>query len=477
MDAGVETKKILIINKIMQINTKLIPSAPGVYIVGGTIRDMLMDKAPTDFDIAAVPPCEPLAREIAAKAGSRVVPIGKPGAMIYHIAAGDRSFDIAPLCGESIEADLRRRDFTVNAMAWDVAGARLIDPLSGAADLEARQIRMISPQNLEIDPIRLLRAFRLAAGLSFSIEADTWAAVAARADRIQEAAGERIREEWMKILAVDAALPHIREMDAAGLLTAIFPELAGLKHCRQNGHHEFDGFFHTLSAFSHLEALLCHPETLQPERIQPETGRSGRPAAADPVRLKLALLLHDIGKPACRSRDVAGCIHFYRHESAGADMAAAAGRRLRLSNRHQAYIDFIIRNHLRPLFLFTGHQAQKLTRKGITRFFRQSAPLTVDLLIHSIADARGKTSGERQTAFESFCRQLIRSYLDQFVPKAASPPLITGHDLIRQCGLSPSPLFSEILSRVETERLAGRLNSRGDALKWVKNFLNGHPHS
>lgn len=461
----------------MQINTKFIPASPGVYIVGGTIRDMLMDKAPADFDIAAVPPCEPLAREIASKTGSRVIPIGKPGAMIYHIAAGDRSFDIAPLYGENIEDDLRRRDFTVNAMAWDVAESRLIDPHSGAADLKARQIRTISPQNLEADPIRLLRAFRLAACLSFSITTDTRAAIAARADRIQEAAGERIRDEWMKMLAVDEALPHIREMDTAGLLTAVFPELAELKHCRQNGHHEFDVFSHTLSAFSHLEALLCHPEMLQPERIQPENDGTAQPTAADPVRLKLALLLHDIGKPFCRSRDGAGRIHFYRHESAGADMAAAAGRRLRLSNRHQAYITFIIRNHLRPLLLFTGHQMQRLTCKGITRFFRQSAPFTVDLLIHAIADARGKTSGERQTAFESFCRQLIRSYLIEFLPKAAAPPLISGHDLIRQCRLSPSPLFSEILSRVETERLAGRLKSRADALQWVKNFLTGHQHS
>ena len=461
----------------MQINTKFIPASPGVYIVGGTIRDMLMDKAPVDFDIAAVPPCEPLAREIAANVGSRAVPIGKPGAMIYHIAAGDRRFDIAPLCGENIEADLRRRDFTVNAMAWDIAGARLIDPLAGAADLKARQIRMISPQNLEADPIRLLRAFRLAACLCFTLAADTRAAIAARADRIQEAAGERIRDEWMKILAVDKALPHIREMDAAGLLTAVFPELADLKNCRQNGHHEFDGFAHTLSAFSHLEALLCHPETLQPENIQTDTGESPQAAVSDPVRLKLALLLHDIGKPACRSRDEAGRIHFYRHESAGADMAEAAGRRLRLSNRHQAYITFIIRNHLRPLFLFTGRQMQKLTHKGITRFFRQSAPFTVDLLIHAIADGRGKTSAQQQTAFESFCRQLIRRYLVEFLPRAAAPPLITGHDLIRECRLSPSPLFSEILSRVETERLAGRLQSRADALEWVKNFLNDHPRS
>ena len=461
----------------MQINTKFIPASPGVYIVGGTIRDMLMDKAPADFDIAAVPPCEPLARQIAAKAGSRVVPIGKPGAMIYHIAAGDRTFDIAPLCGENIEADLRRRDFTVNAMAWDVAESRLIDPHSGAADSKSRKIRMISPQNLEKDPIRLLRAFRLAACLSFTIAAGTRAAIASRSDRLQEAAGERIRDEWMKILAVDEALPHIREMDAAGLLKAVFPELAALKHCRQNGHHEFDVFSHTLSAFSHLEALLGHPETLQPEPGKPKSGGAAQPAVSDPVRLKLALLLHDIGKPACQSLDRAGRIHFYRHESAGAEMAVDACRRLRLSNRHQTYIIFIIQNHLRPLFLFTGHQRQKLTRKGITRFFRQSAPFTVDLLIHAIADARGKTAGQRQTAFESFCRQLIRSYLIEFRPKAALPPLITGHDLIRQCHLRPSPLFSEILFRVETERLAGRLNSRMDALQWVKNFLTGHQHS
>ncbi len=450
----------------MQINTKFIPVEPDVYIVGGSIRDILMDREPIDFDITVKAPCEPLAHRIAARAGSRAVPVGKPGARIYRIKAGNLNFDVAPMYGNSIEADLERRDFTVNAMAWDIARARLIDPMNGQNDIRFRRIRMVSAKNLEDDPIRLLRAFRLGATLSFSIAAETKAAIQALSRHIQQAAGERIREEWLKLLSAGDTFFYIRGMDDTGLLPAIFPELAALKNCRQNGHHVFDAFSHTMCAFSHLEALVRQPEGFLPEQIQ-----IFQAVPSDPVLLKFALLLHDIGKPVCRSIDAKGGIHFYRHESVGADMASAISRRLRLSNPDRAYMTFIIGNHLRPLLLFMEHQVQKLTRKAIVRFFTKSAPLAPDLLIHAIADARGKKADRPQSSFESFCRQLIRIYLGEYLPHAALPPLISGHDLIREFHLTPSPLFSELLSRVETERLAGRLQSREEALEWIKNFL------
>lgn len=445
---------------------EFIQNEPGIYLVGGTIRDILMGKQPTDYDITAQSPCEPLAHRIARNAGSRVIPLGKPGWTIYRVVAGELTIDVAPLEGETIHEDLKRRDFTVNAMAWDVNQRRLIDPFNGRQDIREREIRMVAPENFLSDPLRLLRAFRLGAVLQFLIEPATQAEIRKRVDKIGVAAGERIREELMKMLACRKCDSYLREMDATGLLTEIFPELGPLKNCRQNKHHDFDAFKHTMTAFSSIEKILAGAKTFFteprefPENLKPE-----------PARLKLALLLHDIGKPACRTEDESGNIHFYGHEAIGADMARAVSQRLRLSNNHWAYTDFIIRNHLTPLHLFNAHRKQQLTRRAIFRFLIKSRPLAVDLLIHAIADARGKKTFHSPAAFEQFCRQLVHTYVFDFQKKSKFPPLITGHDLINELHLSPSPLFTRLLSRVEEERFAGRLRTRSEALEWVKNFI------
>ena len=445
---------------------KLIPKEPGIYVVGGTVRDLLMGRQPTDYDIAAAPPCEPLAQRIAQNAGSRVVLLGKPGVTIYRIVAGELTFDVAPFAGETIREDLKRRDFTINAMAWDVAKNNLIDTLNGRKDIEAGQIRMISPENFRSDPLRMLRAFRLGAAFRFSIDSATTTEIRRHAVKIKEAAGERIRDELMKMLATPQSGAYLKEMDSAALLTEIFPELEPLKGCLQNQHHDFDAFEHTMTAYGWIEEILARPENIfvaadrHPQYIMPH-----------PARLKLAMLLHDIGKPECRTEGQKGGIHFYRHESVSAEMARAISRRLKLSKDHSAYTDFIIRNHLKPLHLFIAHQQQKLTKTAIARFFLKTRPFAADLLIHAIADARGKKSVQSPNVFEEFCRQLLDACTYDFEPKTASQPLISGHDLINELHLRPSPLFARLLSSVEEERLAGRLMTRSDALNWIKNLM------
>ena len=445
---------------------RVIPHTPGAYLVGGTVRDMLLGKQPTDYDIAAPKPCERLARQIAENAGSRMIVLGKPDFSIYRIVSGELTFDVAPLEGGSIYEDLKRRDFTLNAMAWDIGKSRLIDIFNGLTDLKARRIRMVSENNLAADPVRLLRAFRFAALLEFNIDAATKGAIHRHAGLIKHTAGERIREELMKLLACPQSHKHLCEMDAAGLLCRIFGELLPLKTCLQNAHHDFNAFDHTMAAYFWLEKLLASPET-----ILEKTAELPTPLTHDPARLKLALLLHDIGKPRSRNTDQNGATLFYRHETIGADMVRPISRRLKLSNALGADVDLIIRNHLRPLHLFTAHQNQTLTSKGIARFFIKSRGLAADLLLHAIADARGKKAGRQTGPFEHFCLDLMHAYTSDFAERAKRPPLINGHDLITDLHLTPSPLFSKVLARVEEERFAGRLQTRTEAIDWVRNFI------
>ncbi len=138
-------------------------------------------------------------------------------------------------------------------------------------------------------------------------------------------------------------------------------------------------------------------------------------------------------------------------------------------------MDFIIRHHLRPLFLFTAHAQNRLTRKAVSRFFLKCGHLTPDLLRHAVADSEGKGHHEKAEAFAGFAAHLMKTYFQEFLPASMAPPVIRGHDLIREFGLVPSPLFGKILAHVRAECLANNIRNRKDALEIVRNFLSLHP--
>ncbi|PIP41813.1 MAG: hypothetical protein COX19_02540, partial [Desulfobacterales bacterium CG23_combo_of_CG06-09_8_20_14_all_51_8] len=410
----------------------------------------------------------------------RLVELGKPGKKIFRVITSNRAaenlsdkrviIDISPVNGRTIYDDLAKRDFTINAMAIATDSGRLIDHHQGMEDLSRKTIRMIARENFCADPLRLLRAYRFAAVLNFAMDDDTSRAIRTEAFRVHEAAAERIRDELFKLLTTPRACWAMGMMTDTGLLDEIFPELAPLKHCSQNAYHQFDAFEHSMKAFDFLEKLLHGPESPPPgtEKIKPFL-----PLAAHFPLLKFSILLHDIGKPAARSTDEKGRIHFYGHEQPSADMAKAITRRLRFSNHDLAYVDFIIRNHIRPLSLFIADSRQRLPRKALARFFLQSGSLTRDLLVHTMADIHGKGIPENTRTFTEFIHKILVMHSDSFLPRKSSPPLITGNDLIQVFKLKPSPQFAKILASIEEERLSGTIHTRAQALDQVKKIF--HP--
>lgn len=471
---------------MFKINTNFTPSAPDAFIVGGTVRDLLIGVRPKDYDIVTLDDPKKLAHQIAAKTGGKIVELGKPGLKIFRIVTPhktpdphDPAYDIAPANGATIEEDLAKRDFTINAMAISLDDTknlvtirdRVIDPFNGRKDLENRIIRATFTDNLKADPIRLLRAYRIGALLNFSIAPETAQAIKSCRHLIRQSAGERIRDELIKLFNTPDSRHYLSMMDETGLLTAMFPELAPLKECSQNIYHQYDAFEHTLKAYGFLEKFLHIPDSAAPEII---SLKNFLPAAQNFALLKYAILIHDIGKPAARSIDAKGRIHFYSHEKISADMAVNINRRLRFSNQEQQFADFIIRHHLRPLSLFNAFKQDRLSRKSVSRFFLKCHPMAKEILIHSAADLYGKGINKNTQAFIEFLNYMIKQYTDLFLPLKSSPPLIDGNDLIREFGLKPSPLFSKILAHIEEERFAGNIANREDALAHVKKFLNLH---
>ncbi|GBC59290.1 hypothetical protein DENIS_0227 [Desulfonema ishimotonii] len=440
----------------------------GVCLVGGAVRDLLLGRTPRDYDIAVRQCPRKIARRIGKKTNGSVVEMGKAGQNIIRVVSAAGIFDIAPIEGLSIGEDLLRRDFTVNAMAYDLNTRQLIDTTGGLGDLRRKKIRMVSERAFVKDPLRLLRTFRMAASLGFEIDPQTLSAVGHHAHRIRESAGERVRDELLKLFAAQVSFPCLVQMAESGLLYEIFPEMAPLSGCVQNQHHRFDVLEHTFRAFEHLENILNTGQGIPPDiagAVFPQADTARR------ALLKYCILLHDVAKPLTRTSDKRGHIHFYGHEQKGADVVEKIAVRLRFSTRETRFITAIVRHHLRPLHLFMARKKNTLTRKGQVRFFMRCGTDTPLLLLHAIADNRAKKEVTGEPPFTAFAIELLRAYFSDHQPRQSEPPLLTGHDLIRVFGLKPSPLFKELLNRVEEERLSGTLTSRQEAVRHVRNLL------
>ncbi|MFO7713885.1 HD domain-containing protein [Desulfosarcina sp.] len=453
------------------IELDFLPDDPeGIYLVGGALRDMLAGHTPADIDIVVDGDIFHTARQIAAKTDGRIVDMGKKRFEVLRVASPQTTVDITPLNCPSIEADLLQRDFTINAMAYDIKERRLVDCTGGLVDLQQKRVRMVSPGIFERDPARLVRAYRMAAVFHYSISAGTREAIGRHCRLVGSVAGERVWAELVKLFNTAASAPILRDMAASGLLTALFPELQTTVGCMQNHHHQFDVFDHSLRAYEKLEDLLDGSDDRLPflAAAAEQADLSGHAAM-----LKYSALLHDVGKPGTRRVDGQGRIGFPGHAAKSAVIVAKISSRLRLSNRQRGVADAVIRHHLRPLFLFLASAHGSLGRRGRVRFFNRCGRLSLPILVHAMADimAKGKDLQDRDKGFISFCGCLAREYRDYRHIQATVPPLISGHDLMAVFGLAPSPRFRHILNRVDEQRLTGELSTRDQALKWVGAYL------
>ncbi len=449
-------------------NLNFIPEQKGVYIVGGSVRDALMGQSPKDYDIAVTGDARIVAEEIAAQTGSRVIEIGKPGKKIYRVVSGRHTYDISPAKSPLIAEDLKQRDFTINAMAFDVVKKKLIDPLNGRRDIDARTVQTVSPDALKNDPIRLLRAFRIASVADFDISMETLTEIRKNAHFLPTVAGERIREEWIKLTGTSGSFPHVRQMADTGLLSALFPEMDNLKKCPQNAHHAFDVLEHSLETYRHLENVLRENTPPLSDRLRNAEMAQGPCGVA---LIKHAALLHDIGKPAVRTVDENGKIHFYGHETTGSAMTRTISDRLCFSTVQKNYVHFLVQHHLRPLFLFIALSQGRKKNTALTRFFVRTMPFTFDLMLLFTGDMMGKNINQNPAELADFTRNTIESYFNAFYPKLKQLPLVNGQDLIDYLGLQPSPIMAEILQKIEIQRLSGKMVDKNEALAYAEKYI------
>jgi tRNA nucleotidyltransferase/poly(A) polymerase len=441
----------------------------------------MCDRKPFDYDVVVQGDPASFAKRLAAKTSSRLVELGKRGQTMRRVATEDLLFDIMPLNGATIEEDLLQRDFTINAMAVAVSSGHLIDQLGGRQDLASKKIRMVSADVFRKDPVRLVRAYRLATVFDLSIDADTHRVLARDAHLITRSAGERVREEFFKILQCAASHACLAGMAQIGLLFHVFPELRALKNYRLAGAYPQNLFEQTIDSCHGLEKLLDAGGWLDKvfgDRLFQDVD------AARATLLKWAVLFHNIGLPTTRTITEEQIIHFNSHTLKNAAMArkhalksAAMARkicqRLRFSRRQTDTIGLIIVNHLQPFFLFRTQQKKLPVQKAFIHFFMQCRDLTPDVLLHALAEFVGKkdTQDPGLREFTEFIRTLIQDYYLVLQPRSSLPPPLTGNDLIDEFGLKPSAHFKRILEQVDQERLTKPVLTRQQALKLVEEYL------
>ena len=449
--------------------SNLFPQLKGAYIVGGAVRDVLLGQSPPDYDIAAKNPYQ-LAKTLSQKINASLVRLGKGQDSIFRIVSDKYSFDITYLNDNCIQTDLMKRDFSVNALAYEVSSREIIDVAGGIHDLKAKKLRIVSSDVFQKDPIRLIRAFRISSMLNFTIHPHTLSTIALHATLIRNAAKERIHAELLKFFQTSGSYTYLEKMEATKLIFNIFPELLSLKKCEQNQHHQYDVLQHTLKAYYHLEQIL---NTRFSEQL-PQPGQNINKNRQS--LLKCAILLHDIGKPLVKTFHKT--VHFYDHESKGADMAVQICKRLKFSNNQNDFIHAIIRNHLRPMNLFLSSPNGNFTHKNLIRFFLKCKNLTPYLVLHSVADSMAKRSDNKNNSeFIDFAKRVLKIFYNDFVPTQTKPAFITGKDLIREFKLTPSPLFKTILDDLQQATLCKVIKTRQQALQRVQFFLEKHPEN
>ncbi len=458
---------------MLPFDTNIFPFKTGVFVVGGSIRDLLAGRTPHDYDLAVHRNCTSFASRLAAMTGGHIVEIGNQKQKMLRVVTRDRFFDIMPVNGTSIDDDLRRRDFTINAMALDISSGNLIDPLGGQKDLTAKKVRMASREVFRKDPVRLIRAFRMAATLDFKIDKNTQAAIAADANLIQKSAGERIREELFKILQCRESHSYLSMMARSKLLFCVFPEFLNLRQQRLAPSAARTLFDQTLDSYNHIENFLNTEDEFR--RSMDIRALSDDDGADRSILLKWAVLFHNLGKlPAGPSPSKRKIKNPNNSATVSAAMAHRICRRLRFSRRQSDTIETIVRHHSQPFILFRAHQNNSPVTKEFIRLFLNCHDITPDVLLHALAEFRGQKEADDPVIneFTDFIRTLIQEYDSVLLPRAALPPPINGNDLINEFGMKPSAEFRHILNHVEEERLCRPTYSRKEALKLVKNLLN-----
>jgi putative nucleotidyltransferase with HDIG domain len=451
--------------------------APGrSWVVGGAVRDAALGRPVSDLDLAFAGDPRGAAAAIARGGGGSSFELSAEfETWRARDRGGEWQVDVTPLRGEGIEGDLAARDFTIGAVAVPLGGGEALDPFDGLGDLERRTLRMVSERSFADDPLRLLRAARLAAELELEIEAGTEASAKALAERASEPAGERVLGELRLLIAGPDPLGGLDLIERLGIMEPLLPEVAALRGVDQTANHHLDVYDHTMAVLERLLEVEDDLERFAGARAQETRELLDEPLADELTRgeaLRFGALVHDFGKPVTRSES-GGRVTFMGHDAAGAEIIGAMAARLRASRALTRHLQALTLHHLRLGFMVPE---APLPLRRVHDYLRATDPVGADVTLLTVADrlaARGSgplASEEMVEAHLALARQMLAAALDW---RRQGPParLIAGDELAAELGIPEGPELGRLLAELEAAQYAGEVRTREEALAHARGDL------
>ena len=473
---------------ISQLNSFACARGVRLYLVGGCVRDLLLDRPINDLDFALEQDALSFARAFADVSGAAFVTLEEqlPTARIVIRETG-LTLDFAQFRGGVIEEDLRLRDLTINAIGMELSPlitqptVQLVDPCSGLSDLKSRQLRFPSESVVLDDPLRLLRVYRFAAQLGFAVPDETVHLISRHRNLLNQVestkvpgeavASERVRDELIKILDVAEAAAILHQTDESGILSQILPEIEPMRGVYQDGYH-LDLWEQSLLALQMFEEQSA-PETLRAyhREIQDYLDTNLVSGLKCVTTLKLALILLNIAKPLTNAVDSRGKTQFVKQETTGTDIAGQVVKRLRLGGKATKLMSCLVRHHLHVTDLLRTSPSHR----SMYRLLKAVGQDWLGVLLVSYAALRVSRGNLRSPSDISRAEQVMREiadcYFREILPMMARKRLITGDEIMDALNLKPGAIIGEILEQVEELQFDEKIHTSEEALAAARRIL------
>ena len=440
------------------------------YLVGGYVRDYLMGVnigEIKDRDIS-VKCAEEFSKKLAVQLDATFITLDSEN-KIYRLVLKDKEnyLDISELCGNSIEEDLMRRDFTINAIAYDLKENKFIDVTGGIEDVKNKHIRSIKEENFIDDPLTILRAYRFMATTGFGINEELEHILIKHKDLLHLPAKERVHDEIMKLFGGKYTSETLLKMLDSGILEIIFPCVKDIKKIPSNTHHHLDLIHHVIETVKQIENQYKIADSEILEHLN-KTDFGGYPRVN---HLKLAGFLHDIGKPSTWTIEETGRHRFIGHDVEGEKIVKPLLKDLKFSNKQIEYISKIIRYHIYPSNVIVS---PNLDNKIMMRYVRKMNDDVIDNIILAKADrlsAQGEAVTKEMTENNiNGLNKLLKFYLEVKPTLKPLPKLLDGNEVMQILNLKQSPTLGNIMNELHEAQLNGEVNTKEEAINFIKNM-------
>lgn len=456
-----------------------------IYIVGGALRNALLGihKKCFDMDLLVDPLSDSkiVAEHLAHSLNHSFFELDAERAT-YRISTDQAQIDINGIRGEELIDDLFLRDFSIDALCLPLDNflrvlgrgetrMPVLDYFQGIEDLRMRKIRIHNPSSFQDDPLRLLRAYRLAGEIEGFIDDFTQEQIYTHKELLYKVSGERIRDEWLKILAFPDSYDWLQLMDKSSLLSVVFPFIESFRSMDEAYTSDLQVRRHTLETLQYLEQIILRirkHDFPHSEKLIELLDQSISTEHSNEVLLKLSSLLHDIGKPDTLSIENER-LRFFHHEENGAEKAQFFLKELKLANKEIERIEHLILEHMRPHQL---SNSEEITDRAKYRFFRDLGDEGILLLLLALADAYATKRIPMGTLFqyEAFLGEMLDYGFREDLKKIT--PLMDGNGIMNLLGIEPSPQVGKILSSLLEAQHLKQVNNRKEAeefiLQWLK---------